>query len=69
MNKELKQELDGITQISVYSKSKVELRRFLSNFAKVDIQATDGRFQSIKGYWLGFEDSVERESSKFSFLG
>ena len=42
---------DGVTHINIYSKGATELGRWLSNFAKVDIQTEDGPFRSIEGYW------------------
>jgi len=46
-----KLEEDGKTHINVYSKSKTELGRFLSNFSHSPIETEDGHFESIEGYW------------------
>lgn len=42
---------DGITHINVYSGSKTELGRGLSNFAKAPFMCEDGVFASVEGYW------------------
>jgi hypothetical protein len=48
----LKIENDGIDHINIYSKSKTELGRLLSNFSYSPITLKDdGFFTSIEGYW------------------
>jgi predicted NAD-dependent protein-ADP-ribosyltransferase YbiA (DUF1768 family) len=47
----IKPEEDGITHINCYSKGKTELGRFLSNFAYSPFECSDGKFNSIEGYW------------------
>ena len=42
---------DGIDHINIYSKSRSELGRLLSNFALVPFVCADGRFNSVEGYW------------------
>jgi len=43
---------DGIDHINIYSKSRTELGRLLSNFAYSPIVLPeDGSFSSIEGYW------------------
>jgi hypothetical protein len=45
-------ELDGIDHINIYSQSKTELGRFLSNFAYSPFDhPEDGNFVSVEGYW------------------
>lgn len=44
-------ELDGVDHINVYSKGKTELGRLLSNFAHTPFECTDGKFESVEGYW------------------
>lgn len=50
--------MDGIDHINVYSKSKTELGRWLSNFTHSPFTCEDGKFSSIEGYiyWLGSHD-------------
>lgn len=43
--------LDGVTHTNVYSRGRTDLGRFLTNFAHVHIQTTDGPFESVEGYW------------------
>ena len=58
-------EEDGITHINVYSKSKVWIGKFLSNFTRSfqPILTDDGPFMTIEGYWywLGCKDNRLRE--------
>lgn len=42
---------DGITHINAYSKSKIEIGRALSNFARAPFTCEDGPFMSIEAYW------------------
>lgn len=42
---------DSIDHLNVYSKSKTELGRMLSNFFKCQIETPFGMFNSIEGYW------------------
>ncbi len=51
---------DGITHINIYSRSKTDLGRFLTNFAYCPIETEDGRFNSIEGYWgyLGINENI-----------
>jgi hypothetical protein len=42
---------DGITHINVYSKGKLKIGRWLSNFSYTPISLDDGDFNSIEGYW------------------
>ena len=44
-------EKDGIDHINIYSKGKTELGRFLSNFARAEINTPYGMFESVEGYW------------------
>ncbi len=44
-------ENDGIDHINVYSKGLTDLGRFLTNFARSEIDTEDGKFLSIEGYW------------------
>ena len=45
-------ELDGKDHINVYSKGRTEVGRLLSNFAHTPFEhPTDGRFESVEGYW------------------
>lgn len=56
--------LDGITHINVYSGSRTELGRMLSNFCREEIYTKDGWFMSVEAYWfwLGISpDCKERE--------
>ena len=41
--------IDGVHHINVYSKSKTEIGRWLSNFSYSPIQTKDGDFESIEG--------------------
>ena len=62
--------LDGITHINVYSGSKTELGRMLSNFCREEIYTKDGRFMSVEAYWfwLGISpDCKERECMRDLF--
>lgn len=43
--------MDGITHINIYSRGKTSLGRALSNFANTPVITTDGKFESIEGYW------------------
>lgn len=60
---------DGINHINIYSKSKTELGRFLSNFyeSKIDL-GIDGIFNSVEGYWywLSSHDDKLRTLSGFA---
>lgn len=58
---------DGITHINIYSKSKTELGRFLSNFYPVKIDTEDEEFASIEGYWywLSSKDDTLRTLSEY----
>lgn len=58
-----KPENDGIDHINIYSKGKTELGRFLTNFAHTPISTSDGRFESVEGYWywLSCRDDKLRE--------
>jgi hypothetical protein len=42
---------EGVTHINVYSKSKTELGKWLSNFTYAPIELDEGKFDSIEGYW------------------
>ena len=44
--------LDGITHINVYSGSRTELGRMLSNFCREEIYTKDGWFMSVEAYWF-----------------
>ena len=62
--------LDGITHINVYSGSRTELGRMLSNFCLEEIYTKDGRFMSVEAYWfwLGISpDCKERECMRDLF--
>ena len=62
--------LDGITHINVYSGSRTELGRMLSNFCREEIYTKDGRFMSVEAYWfwLGISpDCKERECMRDLF--
>jgi hypothetical protein len=56
---------DGITHINIYSRGKTELGRLLSNFAFTPFECSDGKFNSVEGYWywlLGARDSIRNLS-------
>lgn len=62
--------LDGITHINVYSGSRTELGRMLSNFCREEIYTKDGWFMSVEAYWfwLGISpDCKERECMRDLF--
>src|SRR5690606_29183348 len=40
-----------VETINIYSKSKSEVGRWLSNFTYCPIETEDGHFDSIEGYW------------------
>ena len=42
---------DGIDHINVYSQGQTELGRLLSNFAHTPFTCSDGKFESVEGYW------------------
>lgn len=43
---------DGIDHINVYSGSRTELGKMLSNFYHFEIETKDGKFQSVEAYWF-----------------
>ncbi len=51
---------DGIDHVNVYSKSKTELGRFLSNFTYSPVHTEDGFFATIEGYWYWLGTGDER---------
>ena len=55
--------LDGVNCINVYSKGSTALGRWMSNFTREPIFTCDGRFESIEGYWywLGTQDEHLRD--------
>lgn len=57
-----KSEEEGITHINAYSKSKTQLGKLLSNFARSGIHTKHGSFESIEGlwYWLLTKDESLR---------
>lgn len=56
-------ENEGKDHINIYSKSKTDLGRMLSNWYRYPIYTEDGKFMSVEGYWfwLGLEPCEERE--------
>lgn len=42
---------EGIDYINVYSRSNLEIGRWLSNFQKINIKIDDKYVSSIEGYW------------------
>lgn len=56
--KKLDPNMDGKTHINVYSGSRTELGRMLSNFYREEIKTKDGIFMSVEAYWfwLGVSD-------------
>lgn len=50
--KRLDPQQDGITHINVYSGSRTELGRMLSNFYRENIATKDGEFMSVEAYWF-----------------
>ena len=59
--KKLDPNMDGITHINVYSGSKTELGRMLSNFYREKILTKDGEFMSVEAYWFWLGISSECE--------
>lgn len=59
--------VEGETHINIYSKSKIELGRFLSNFAKVPITTEDGPFMSIEGYWYWLSNHDEQMRALYGY--
>lgn len=60
--------LDGIDHVNIFSRSKVELGRALSNFAHAPFSLQGyGEFASIEGlwYWLGCHDDRLRSAHGF----
>lgn len=56
---------EGVTHINVYSKSKTELGKWLSNFSHSPISLEEGVFNSIEGYWYWlscFDDRLKNMS-------
>ncbi len=58
---------EGETHINIYSKSKLELGRLLSNFAYSPFQCEDGRFNSVEGYWYWLNTKDERLKKLYGF--
>lgn len=55
--------LDGATHVNIYSKSRCELGRLLSNFAEVPFDhPVYGKFKSIEGFWYWL--TVPNEESR-----
>lgn len=54
---------DGIAHVNIYSQSKTNLGKMLSNFYKFRIKTDDGIFNSVEAYWywLSIEDCPEKE--------
>lgn len=50
--KRLDPNMDGITHINVYSGSKTELGKMMSNFYREKIITKDGEFMSVEAYWF-----------------
>lgn len=44
--------LEGITHINVYTKSKMEIGRNLSNISNIEVKLKDGTFKSLEGFWF-----------------
>lgn len=73
----IKQGIDGIDHINIYSKGATELGRKLSNFARIGVTLPEGGFASIEAYWyyLGIHPKaivdigklVDREDMKHLF--
>ncbi len=63
--KKLDPNLDGKTHINVYSGSRTELGRMLSNFYREKILTKDGEFMSVEAYWfwLGISPDCEFRDS------
>jgi len=57
-------ETEGIDHLNMWSKSKYEIGRFLSNFKECPVETPDGLFQSIEGYW-GFLSVKEEYREPF----
>jgi hypothetical protein len=58
-----KPEEDGITHINIYSKSKTELGRYLSNWTICNLELALGNFRTIEGliFYLGcFDDRLKK---------
>lgn len=47
----MKEDIDGVHHINIYSKGKTEIGRWLSNFAYSPIQTQHGWFNSVESYW------------------
>lgn len=58
---------DGITHINVYSKAETELGRFLSNFSHTPIRLSDGKFESLEGYWYWLKTQDDKLRSMIGY--
>lgn len=52
IEKRIDPNIDGKNHINVYSGSKTELGRMLSNFYRQKIETKDGMFMSVEAYWF-----------------
>jgi len=63
--------MDGIDHINVYSGSRTELGRMLSNFYRQEIKTKDGTFMSVEAYWfwLGISPQCPNRDSLRNMYG
>jgi hypothetical protein len=57
-------EEDGITHINIFSRSKAELGKLLSNFAHTPIETDYGTFASIEAYWFWLRSDVSQKEER-----
>lgn len=48
---DFKRDNEGVDHINVFSKSKTQLGRLLSNFAHTPFTVSDGSFESVESWW------------------
>lgn len=58
---------EGIDHINIYSKSKLELGRALSNFAHTPFTINGDNFESVEGYWYWLKTGEKYEQFKKLF--
>ncbi len=58
---------EGTDHVNVYSKSRLELGKQLSNFAYSPFTCEDGKFNSIEGYWYWLNCGHERLKVLYGF--
>ena len=61
-------EEDSITHINIYSKSKSDLGKFLTNFSYSPIITEDGKFNSIESYWYYLSTNIKWEQLRLRRL-